>query len=279
MYSTGVIWHGNQLIPGVVQLLEYLRSKGKRILFVSNNSTKSRHAYRSKFVSLGITASEEEIFGSAYAAAVYISRVLQFPKDKKVYICGMKGIQDELDAEGVQWVGGEQDSDNIPDIAHVDQIKPNPEIGAVLFGLDVNISYTKYAKAFTYLHSNPDCHFIATNTDLTFPAGGTVYPGTGALLSALSAPLKRQPLVMGKPHQPMLDAIVAKLHLNTERTCMVGDRLDTDIAFGKHGGLKTLLVLTGVTHLKELNGCPSDHIPDYYIDSLSDLMPTGSEHV
>ncbi len=154
----------------------------------------------------------------------------------------------------------------------IESIKPDPSIGAVLFGFDINISYTKLAKAFTYLHSNPSCHFLATNDDSTFPTGGTVYPGiiyvklddersdgvcimfvfknktflgTGALLSALSHPLGRKPKVLGKPHQTMLDVIIAQNHLDRNRTCMVGDRLNTDIEFGKLGGLKTLLVLTG----------------------------------
>jgi 4-nitrophenyl phosphatase len=89
--------------------------------------------------------------------------------------------------------------------------------------------------------------------------------GTGALLAALSAPLQREPIILGKPHTPMLDAIVAKsfssfhggfnvswkirCHLDVHRTCMVGDRLDTDIAFGQQGGLKTLLVLSGHFYL------------------------------
>jgi 4-nitrophenyl phosphatase len=76
--------------------------------------------------------------------------------------------------------------------------------------MDVNISYSKIARAFTYLKSKPDCHFLATNTDLTYPSNNDVYPGTGALLAALTTPLQRDPIVLGKPHKPMLDAIIAK---------------------------------------------------------------------
>ncbi|KAJ3089167.1 hypothetical protein HK102_007047 [Quaeritorhiza haematococci] len=240
----GVLWQGSKVISGTRDVLDQLRRMGKRIIFVTNNSTKSRAAYSKKFTSLGLEASPEEIFGSAYAAAAYIKNVLKLPSDKKLYVCGMKGIEEELTAEGIPFVGGEAEKDHIGDLSRLDSLKPDDSIGAVLFGMDIDISYTKYAKAFTYLHSNPDCHFLATNDDLTFPAGGTVYPGTGALLAALKAPLNRSPKVLGKPHQTMLDVIVDKYHLNKERTCMVGDRLDTDIEFGKKGGLKTLLVLT-----------------------------------
>lgn len=102
------------------------------------------------------------------------------------------------------------DIDNLSDMGAMSSILPDPEVGAVLVGFDLHINYKKLAKAFTYLHANKDCHFLATNSDLTFPAGGTVYPGTGALLAAVTAPLERKPLVLGKPHQPMLDVIVSK---------------------------------------------------------------------
>ncbi|TPX59227.1 hypothetical protein PhCBS80983_g02619 [Powellomyces hirtus] len=267
----GVIWAANHVFDGVQTVLDLLRSKGKRILFVTNNSTKSRKAYLKKFQSLDIHASADEIFGSSYAAAYYIANVLKFPKAKKVYVIGMAGVRDELESEGIQYVEPEEDSKNLGSMDEMATIKPDPEIGAVLLGFDLDINYKKLAKAFTYLHHNKDCHFLATNSDLTFPAGGTVYPGTGALLSALTAPLDRDPVILGKPHQPMLDVIIAKYHLDKERTCMVGDRLDTDIEFGKTGGLKTLLVMTGVTTPASLEA--SKIQPDFYISSLGHLKP------
>ncbi|KAJ3074088.1 hypothetical protein HDU98_012116 [Podochytrium sp. JEL0797] len=97
-------------------------------------------------------------------------------------------------------------------------------------------------------------------------------PEVGAVLFVVMAPLgpTRKPTVIGKPESTMMDVIVDKFHLNRERTCLVGDRLDTDILFGKHGGLKTLLVLTGVTP-KE--GLEKQAIrADYVIDSLGYLF-------
>ncbi|KAJ3122232.1 hypothetical protein HK098_003000 [Nowakowskiella sp. JEL0407] len=211
---------------------------------------------------------QEEIFGSAYAAAYYVKHVLNFPSNKKVYVCGMNGIQDELTAEGVQSVGGQSDNANLPAITAMDTVNHDPEIGAVLFGFDLNINYHKLAKAHTYLQ-DPNVHFLATNDDRTFPAGGKVFPGTGALLAVLSTSTGRSPTVLGKPTQNMLDVIVDKYHLNRERTCMVGDRLDTDIEFGKTGGLKTLLVFSGVTSESDLQ--TSSIQPDFTIKTLGHL--------
>ncbi|KAJ3129795.1 hypothetical protein HK100_008412 [Physocladia obscura] len=266
----GVIWHADVPVDNVIKVLSQLRTMGKRILFVSNNSTKSRRQYLKKFNQLNIEAYTNEIFGSAYAAAYYIKNTLQFPSDKKVYVCGMEGIQEELDSEGIKHCGASDDDENLHNLNEMSTIKDDPGVGAVLFGFDLNINYKKLAKAFTYLYSNKDCHFLATNSDLTFPAGGTVYPGTGALLAALSAPLERKPLILGKPEATMMEVIVDKYHLNRERTCMVGDRLDTDILFGQQGGLKTLLVLTGVTPSVGLE--KQSIKAEYVIDSLGNLF-------
>ncbi|KAJ9566893.1 hypothetical protein OSB04_002859 [Centaurea solstitialis] len=80
----GVIWKGDTLIDGVPQTLEMLRSKGKKVVFVTNNSSKSRKQYAQKFQSLGIPVTEEEIFSSSFAAAMYL-KVNNFPPEKKIF--------------------------------------------------------------------------------------------------------------------------------------------------------------------------------------------------
>ena len=81
--------------------------KGKRILYVTNNSTKSRAPYIDKFESLGLDAQKDDIFGSSYAAAYYLKHIVHFPTDKKVYIVGQGGIKDELTAEGISFCGSD----------------------------------------------------------------------------------------------------------------------------------------------------------------------------
>ncbi|GMP75908.1 hypothetical protein CsSME_00032827 [Camellia sinensis var. sinensis] len=101
----GVIWKGDKLIDGVPQTLQMLRSKGKKLVFVTNNSTKSRRHYAKKFHSLGISVSEEEIFSSSFAAAMFL-KVHDFPREKKVYVIGEEGILEELELEGFTGLGG-----------------------------------------------------------------------------------------------------------------------------------------------------------------------------
>ncbi|KAL8517890.1 hypothetical protein ACS0TY_009269 [Phlomoides rotata] len=106
----GVIWKGDKLIDGVPETLDMLRSKGKRLVFVTNNSTKSRKQYGKKFETLGLNVTEEEIFASSFAAAAYLKSI-DFPKDKKVYVVGEDGILKELELAGIQYLGGPEDGE------------------------------------------------------------------------------------------------------------------------------------------------------------------------
>ncbi|KAF5339102.1 hypothetical protein D9611_011152 [Ephemerocybe angulata] len=168
--------------------------------------------------------------------------------------------------------------------------KPDPDVAAVACGLDTKVNYTKLSKAFAYAQKE-GCHFIATNTDSTYPSSYGLLPGAGSISAPLRYALGKDPVVCGKPGGTMLDVIKAKIHFDPARTIMVGDRLNTDIEFGKHGGLATLLVLTGehstsfgisegqseprivsITAESEITG-PSalPTVPDYVVQSLGDL--------
>ncbi|KAJ7608444.1 HAD-like domain-containing protein [Roridomyces roridus] len=268
----GVLWHGDRLIDGAIQVLDLLRSRKKKVIFVTNNATKSRKSYKGKFDALGVEAHVDEIYGSAYAAAVYVSSVMKLPKDKKVYVIGQKGVEEELAEEGVSFLGGTDPADVTLAPFSLDDFTLDPDVGAVLCGLDMQINYTKLCKAFQYLTRNPDCVFLATNEDSTYPAGGGLLPGAGAISAPLRYALGRDPISIGKPASTMLDCIKAKINFDPTRTIMVGDRLNTDILFGQNGGLSTLLVLTGITAEADISGpTASSIVPDFVTQSIGDL--------
>ncbi|CAG8624242.1 5960_t:CDS:2 [Cetraspora pellucida] len=252
----GVLWKGGDTLPG------------KKLLFVTNNSARSRADYVEKFKKLNIEAHEDEIFSSSYASAYYLKNVLKFPKEKKIYIIGESGIADELASEGIRHCGL---SDNDQQFKPED-IVPDPEVGAVLCGIDFHINFKKLAKALYYLKTNSDCIFLLTNDDATFPASGFIAPGAGAISAPLITALNKKPdAIMGKPNKPMMDCIAQKFKLNLERTCMIGDRLETDIQFGNNNGVTTLLVLTGIAAEKDILVDNAPIIPDYYMSSFGDF--------
>ncbi|KAI9479063.1 hypothetical protein LPJ78_003162 [Coemansia sp. RSA 989] len=264
----GVIWRGRTIIDNVPETLDMLRKRGKRLIFVTNNSSTSRRDYAKKFAGLGIQASVEEIFSSAYATAVYLHDVIKFDANKKAYVIGGSGIRQELEDVGITTLG--HDDNRSVSLATLAEIEPSDEIGAVVCGIDYDISYRKLATAHVNLTQNPGCLFIATNDDRTLPGGKHMYPGTGSLLSVLTHSTQTTPLVMGKPNTPMLECVIKKYHLDPSRSCMVGDRLDTDILFGIKGGLSTLCVLTGVADEAAVLSSDSPQAT-YYVQSLGDL--------
>ncbi|CAN1301187.1 Phosphoglycolate phosphatase 1B, chloroplastic [Linum perenne] len=160
----GVIWKGDKLIEGVPETLDMLRSRGKRLVFVTNNSTKSRKQYGKKFETLGLSVSEEEIFASSFAAAAYLKSI-DFPKDKKVYVIGEEGILKELDLAGIQYLGGPGDGDKKIELKPGYLLEHDKDVGAVVVGFDRYFNYYKVQYGTLCIRENPGCLFIATNRD------------------------------------------------------------------------------------------------------------------
>ena len=256
--------------------LELLRARGKRVVFVTNNSTKARQDYQKKLTSMGIPSRVDEIFASAYSSAIYIARILRLPAPRnKVFVLGESGIESELREEGVPFLGGTdpalrrditpEDFQGLADGSLLD-----PDVGVVLAGLDFHVNYLKLSMAYQYLRRG--AKFLATNLDSTLPMSHTFFPGAGSISVPLINMTGEHPLALGKPSQAMMDAIEGKFQLDRARTCMVGDRMDTDIKFGIQGNLGgTLAVLTGVSTRNDWEKEGAEVVPAYYVDKLGDL--------
>ncbi|ODA80102.1 hypothetical protein RJ55_03060 [Drechmeria coniospora] len=272
----GVLWSGDHVFDGVPETIKLLRSRGKRTVFVTNNSTKSRADYVKKLHGAGIPCDVDDIFGSAYSSAVYIARILKLPRGKnKVFVIGEAGIEQELASEGVPYIGGTDpnlrrditpaDFQGIADGSLMD-----PEVGAVLCGLDFHINYLKLAHGLHYLRRG--AIFLATNIDSTLPMHHNIFLGAGSVMIPVANASGQKPLELGKPSQAMMDAIEGRFQLDRSKTCMVGDRLNTDIKFGVDGMLGgTLHVETGVDKREDWQKEDAIAVPLYYVDKLSDL--------
>ncbi|KAI9156740.1 hypothetical protein LWI28_011416 [Acer negundo] len=268
----GVIWKGDKLIDGVPETLDMLRSKGKRLVFVTNNSTKSRKQYGKKFETLGLNISEEEIFASSFAAAAYLKSI-DFPKDKKVYVIGEDGILKELELAGFQYLGGPEDGTKKIELKPGFLMEHDKDVGAVVVGFDRYFNYYKVQYGTLCIRENPGCLFIATNRDaVTHLTDAQEWAGGGSMVGAILGSTQREPQVVGKPSTFMMDYVANKFGILKSQICMVGDRLDTDILFGQNGGCKTLLVLSGVTSLSMLQSPNNTIKPDFYTNKISDFL-------
>ncbi|KAK8593669.1 hypothetical protein V6N13_042777 [Hibiscus sabdariffa] len=280
----GVIWKGDKLIDGVPETLDMLRSKGKRLVFVTNNSTKSRKQYGKKFETLGLSVSEEEIFASSFAAAAYLKSI-NFPKDKKVYVIGEDGILKELELAGFQYLGGpkfgqQEDGEKKIELKPGFLMEHDKDVGAVVVGFDRYFNYYKVQYGTLCIRENPGCLFIATNRDaVTHLTDAQEWAGGGSMVGAICGSTQREPHVVGKPSTFMMDYLAVKFGILKSQICMVGDRLDTDILFGQNGGCKTLLVLSGVTTLSMLQSPNNSIQPDFYTNKISDFLASKAATV
>lgn len=269
----GVVWRGDSLIDGVPETVAYLRSIGKKVFFVTNNSTKSRAGYLKKFTKLGLEVQAEEIFSSSFAAAAYLEQTNFKATGKKVYVIGEIGIPEELDLIDVPYIGGPEDSEKQPNMAAGGRVDHDHNVGAVVVGFDRYINYYKIQYAQLCINENPGCQFIATNLDsVTHLTDAQEWAGNGAMVGAIKGCTGQEPTLVGKPSSLMIDYIVSKYKISRSQICMVGDRLDTDILFGKDNGLSSILTLTGVTTESKLFDPANSIHPDYYVDSIADFL-------
>lgn len=272
----GVLWLGKHLLPYVKETLSLLEKLGKQAIFVTNNSTKSRAAYCKKFASFGIDVTQDQIFSSSYSSAVYVRDFLKLkPGVDKVWICGEAGIAEELALMGYDSIGGTDPRLDEPFDAERSPFLINgldPAVRCVVAGLDSKINYHRLAITLQYLQK-PEVHFVGTNIDSTYPQKGYIFPGAGSVINSLACASGREPIYCGKPNQNMLNTIVSSKNLQLSKSCMVGDRLNTDIRFGVEGGLGgTLLVLTGIeTEDRALEENAEHPRPKYYAEKLGDV--------
>lgn len=275
----GVIWRGDQAIPGAADVINLLKERGKKVFFLTNNSSKTRRLYADKMTALGFDVTERDVFGTAYCSALFLQRLgLQ----GKVYLVGNDAMRQELETVGISQTGVGPDpvTGKQADWARVPL---DPEVKAVLVGFDEHFSYMKLNRAMQYLQQG--CLFVGTNRDSRLPLeGGRAVPGTGCILQAVETAAQRQAQTVGKPSPFMFDCVASQYGLERGRCLMVGDRLDTDILLGSNCGLKTLLTLTGVSTVAEAqehlqSGCAQRRgmVPDFYVESIADLLPALKE--
>ncbi|XP_009565237.2 glycerol-3-phosphate phosphatase [Cuculus canorus] len=277
----GVLWRGEAAVGGAAAALGRLAAAGKRLCYVTNNSSRTRVAYTEKLRRLGFPpAQPRHVFGSAYCAARYLRQTL--PPGAAAYVLGSPALAAELEAVGVPHLGPGPAA--LPGPAPADWARAplDPAVRAVLVGFDEHFSYAKLCQALRYLlRDGTGCLLVGTNRDNRLPLeGGAAIPGTGCLVKAVETAAQREAFIVGKPNRYMFDCVASEFDIDPTRTIMVGDRLDTDILMGNSCGLTTLLTLTGVSTLEEVqghqeSGCPARHnlVPDYYVDSIADLLP------
>ena len=249
----GVIYLGNELIPGAKEVLKTLTDRKKQIFFLTNNATQTRVKFSEKLRKMGIPAHPDQIITSAFTTAQVLRK--SYP-NARVYIIGEEGLINEFKEAGFQIISEEETE--------------NP-IDLVIVGLDRNVTYRKLANALCAITNG--AKFIATNTDPTLPTDQGLLPGAGCIVAALSAAVGSEPeMIIGKPNPFMIEYILENQQISPIAAVIIGDRYSTDILAGLRAHIKTILVKTG-TGMQELQQIPSSGPqPDLILDSIANLL-------
>jgi len=220
----GVIWLGEEPIPGAAEAIGRLRAAGVPTVFVTNNAYPTLAEHEAKLARFGIEAGGE-VLSSPMAAASLVA-----PADR-VLVAGGPGIEEAVTAAGAVVVS--YDEADAPDAAPVD---------AVIVGFDRRFDWDRLRIASAAVRAG--ARFIATNDDATYPTPDGPVPGGGAIVAAVAVASSHEPIVAGKPHAPLADVVRTRCGPDG---LMIGDRPDTDGQFAVTLGWRFALVLSGVT--------------------------------
>jgi 4-nitrophenyl phosphatase len=241
----GTFYLGDQLLPGALDFIQTLATRGQEYIFLTNNSSKSARQYAHKITRLGLPISDEKVFTSGEAAALYLQSVIP---QARLFLAGTPELEDEFTRHGFSLV------QDVPDW--------------VVLGFDTTLTYEKLWRLCDLVRSG--LPYLATHPDFNCPIPGGYMPDIGAMIAFIQASTGRMPdLVVGKPNRLMVDMLGRKLDLPVESLVMVGDRLYTDIALGQSAGVTTVLVLSGETRLEDVPASPFQ--PDFIFEDLGAL--------
>lgn len=244
----GTIYLGNQLIKDADMVIKSLQHEGKQILFLTNKTIESRQKYVEKLRNFNIHVTLDNILNPTITLINYLKR--HHPR-AKLYIIGEQIIKDEIYREGF-----------------VAAQKPE-ETDIVIISWDRSFHYDHLN--FAYQAVKNGAITIATNPDRTCPVEFGEVPDCAGMIGALEGVTgKKIDIQIGKPSIVTVEAAINILNLPPEQCIMIGDRLETDIKMGLDAGMKTALVLSGVTQTDDV--LTSEWQPDYVFSSVKGIL-------
>lgn len=241
----GVIYHGNRLLEGVSDFLQWMLDHDKRFLFLTNSSERSPMELQQKMARLGLKISKEHFYTSALATATFLKS--QKPGGT-AYVLGEAGLINAL------YEAGYTMNDVNPDYVVVGESRT--------YNLDTVTHAVNLVKEGASL--------IGTNPDITGPIENGIMPATGALIAPIYLAAEVEPYFVGKPNPLMMRHALKRLNCTREETAIIGDRMDTDIKSGLESEIETVLVLSGVSNRKTPKTFA--YGPNLILDGVKDLI-------
>lgn len=240
----GVIYHGDKLLPGVKEFVQWLYREDKKYLFLTNGSGRTPKELQQKLWRLGLDIDESHFYTSALATAKFISK--QKPGGS-AYVIGEPGLFNALHDAGIT----------------INETDPD----YVIVGETKNYNYDCICRAMRLVMNGSK--LIGTNSDLTGPSETGMIPACRALVAPIELTTGKSAYYVGKPNPLMMRTGLQMLGIHSSESAMIGDRMDTDIIAGIESGLDTVLVLSGVTSMESMLNYP--YKPRLILQSVGDI--------
>jgi 4-nitrophenyl phosphatase len=253
----GVLYRGSAPVPGVAPVLARRAAAGDDVVYVTNNSMWYRAEYVDRIAGMGAPVDVDRIVSSPRATALYL--LDHEPSVRHVLTVGASGLDRELEDAGFRVTRAGEVADAMPgtglegtDGANGFEAADRPD--AVVVGLDPLLTYRRLAVAADCIRAGS--RFIATNRDPVYPTERAIWPGAGAVVAAVEATTGVVPISIGKPEPYLLEEAARAVGREARDAIMIGDGLGTDIAAARAVGARSILMLTGVSTLAQLELLP-----------------------
>jgi 4-nitrophenyl phosphatase len=251
----GVLWHGPVPQPGLCEFFAILRELDIRFILATNNASQTQDQYVKKLANMGVTVSKHEVLTSGMATALHLAEHHE-PASTRVFVVGEDGALSPLREQGFTLTGlYELKTPKTPNAQGAD---------IVVCGKDSTLNWDKLATA--TLNIRAGAKFVGTNADTTLPTEYGVTHGNGAILAALTAATGVKPTIIGKPKPIMYRQAMKLLASDPAETIAIGDRLETDILGAVRTGIRSLMVLSGISSEEDLRN--SDYQPTWLMPDI-----------
>lgn len=252
----GTIYLGERVFPEALELIFTLRQMGKKIIFYTNNASRSPARYVERLTRLGFAPTPDEILT---AGEVTVDFLLRERAGKSVYLMGTPDLEAQFRQAGI---------DLLP--------HDTPTADIVVTSFDLTLTYEKLDAACRCIRRGAE--YLCTHPDFNCPTEDGFIPDSGAIAAAVTASTGVQPTYFGKPYGGAIAAITARTGYGAKDLCMFGDRLYTDIAFGKRGGVLAVLMLTGETSREVALAADDADQPDVILPDFCPLLAALKEY-
>lgn len=268
----GVVYRGNDPVPGVAALLTERANLGDDVVYVTNNSMHYRADYVRRLTELGAPVAQDRIVSAPRATALYLQE--RHPEVRRVLAVGAGGLDRELRDVGLEVVNAGFVAERMSKEA-IDGVAASGGVQAVVAGVDPQMSYLRIAAAADCVRAG--ALFIATNRDPVYPVELDLRPGAGSIIAAIEVASGVTPVVIGKPEPLLMEEAARAVGRQPSEAVVIGDGILTDIAAARAVGARSVLMLTGVTTGAALEALPSSDRPTKVAGDAADLAQVLGE--